>query len=109
MNIGSGDPSGIADGDLKRIGSDLYIRNGGSWNIVGGSGGMTTANGVGSSSGGTTTVTSGLNNGGAIMVIRFDGFSKCNSTNAGAVSWSGAGGGNNDSPSDYSWWAIGNQ
>jgi len=23
MNIGSGDPSGIADGDLKRIGSDL--------------------------------------------------------------------------------------
>jgi len=39
INLGNGDPSSIANGDLKRVGSDLFIRSGGAWVGVGGGGG----------------------------------------------------------------------
>lgn len=39
INIGSGNPSSIANGDLKRDGTTLYIRDGGAWHSVGGGGG----------------------------------------------------------------------
>ena len=110
MNIGNGDPSGIADGDLKRVGSDLFIRNGGAWQSVGG-GGVKTANGqVGSSGGAITVAPAGFTNGGGILLesnIR-NGSTMSASTNAGQVSVTGSIGGNNDSPSTGVWVAIGN-
>lgn len=39
INLGSGDPSSVADGDLKRVGTGLFVRNGGAWQGVGGGGG----------------------------------------------------------------------
>jgi len=46
INLGNGDPSGIANGDLKRVGADLFLRSSGAWVAVGGSGGGTFAHGT---------------------------------------------------------------
>jgi len=40
VNLGSGDPSSIADGDVKIDGGALFVRNGGAWQGAGGGGQM---------------------------------------------------------------------
>jgi len=39
VNLGNGNPTSIADGDVKIDGGSLFVRNGGAWSEVGGGGG----------------------------------------------------------------------
>lgn len=113
VNIGSGDPSSIANGDLKRVGDTLYIRDAGAWTQVGGGGGLKVAVGTTSSTGGTITITPGFTNGGAIMV--WSTYSpagyiggQTRSANGSAVTFNGSIGGNNDAAANGWWIGIGN-